>query len=167
MSALVVLLALALLAYAWLGRTQRRRRARLGLADGEIVAADDSALGCPTLRSDRLGLVGRPDHLLRLGRHLVPVEHKPRARHVRPSHVMQVAAQCLLVQETYGIRPPHGVLVLAGGVRHEIPFSVDLERRVIQTMAEMRELLVAGAEPGPNWVAFKCQPCGFAGTCWE
>src|SRR5207302_361498 len=106
-------LGLALLLYLLIGHLERAGRSRLGLDGGVVVAADDSRLEVPTLRSSRLGLVGRPDHLLRSGDALIPVEQKPSARRVQPSHVMQIAAQCLLVEETYGVRPPFGIVVLA------------------------------------------------------
>jgi CRISPR-associated exonuclease Cas4 len=137
------------------------------LMAGGIVAADDSSLGSVTLRSKRLGLVGRPDHLLRCGRHLIPVEQKPQSRHPHPSHVMQIAAQCLLVQEVYGVRPPYGVLVLAGGVQEHVPFSEEVERRLLVTMTRMRALIEVDAEPGARWNSGKCRACGFFATCWE
>jgi CRISPR-associated exonuclease Cas4 len=132
-----------------------------------VVAADDTQLGGVTLRSERHGLVGRPDHLLRVGNMLIPVEQKPGARRLQPSHVMQVAAQCLLVEEVYEMRPPYGLVVLAGGIRAPVAFTPSLERRLLATMAEMRELLREGTEPGPRWVAPKCQACGFRNSCWD
>ncbi|HEY0582890.1 MAG TPA: hypothetical protein VGE94_11960, partial [Chloroflexota bacterium] len=67
-----VLLILAVAIYAWLRRSTGQQRRSLGIdqADGQhaplaIVGADDSRLGMPTLRSERFGLVGRPDQLLR------------------------------------------------------------------------------------------------------
>ena len=80
---------------------------------------------------------------------------------------MQIAAQCLLVEETYGVRPPFGIVVLAGGTRAKVSFTPDLERRLLSTMADMRELVATQAEPGPRWVAPKCQACSFVQTCWE
>jgi CRISPR-associated exonuclease Cas4 len=130
------------------------------------VAADDSDLGLPTLRSDRLGLVGRPDHLVRSGRYLIPIEHKPKARRVMQSHLIQLAAQCLLVQDVYGIRPPYGVLVLADGWER-MEFTPALERQVLTTMQEMREWLRVNADPGPQWVEAKCRRCAFSAECWE
>jgi hypothetical protein len=64
-----------------------------------------------------------PTHLVRVGRTLIPVEQKPSAHRVQLSNVLQVAAQCLLVDEVYGVRPPYGLLVLAGGVREQIQFT--------------------------------------------
>jgi CRISPR-associated exonuclease Cas4 len=116
--ALVLLLTGAVvLLYVCLGRWTRRERSAIGLNKEVVVFADDSALGTPTLRSARYGLVGRPDQLVRVGRMVIPVEHKPKARRMQQSHVLQLAAQCLLVQEVYGVRPSCGLLVLANGAQ--------------------------------------------------
>jgi CRISPR-associated exonuclease Cas4 len=80
---------------------------------------------------------------------------------------MQVAAQCLLVEEVYGVRPPFGIVVLADGIREKVPFTPKLERRLLQTMADMRDLIATETEPGPRWVAPKCRACSFVETCWE
>ena len=167
MAVLVFLLVVGALAYVLLGRLQARRRTRLGLTHAAVVAADDSQLGSPTLRSDRLRLIGRPDHLVRVGRYIIPVEQKPSARRVHDSHVMQLAAQCLLVSEPYGVRPPYGLLVLADGVQHRVPFTARLERRLLHIMDDMHGLLDSGAEPGPRWQGARCRACGFRQTCWE
>ena len=166
-TALAILVALAALAYLALRRLTRSERQGIGLEKGAVIAADDSRLGSPTLRSKRLGLVGRADHLLRSGNVVIPVEQKPGSRRVQPSHVMQVAAQCMLVQEVYGVRPPYGLVVLAGGVQERVQFTPALERHLLETMAAMREMLATDLEPGPRWVAPKCEACGFRQTCWE
>ena len=163
---LLALLAVLTALYLLLGRWSRREGQRLGVDSGGLIAADDAHLGMPTLRSERFGLVGRPDQLLRVGRAVVPIEQKPHARRMQRSHVMQIAAQCLLVQEVYGVRPPYGLLVLAGGVQEEVPFTTELEAQLLDTMARMRGVLVTDDEPGPRWVAPKCRGCGFRTTCW-
>ena len=167
MNVLVLLLAAGVVAYAVLGWLQTGRRAKLGLTNAAVVAADDSEIGVPTLRSDRLGLVGRPDHLVRIDRTIIPVEQKPGARRVHDSHVMQLAAQCMLVTDVYGVRPPYGLLVLANGVQQQVPFTRGLEKRVLETMARMRVVLEAGTQPGPHWMGSRCRACGFFETCWE
>jgi hypothetical protein len=53
MNVLVLLLAAGVVAYAVLGWLQTNRRAKLGLTNAAVVAADDSEIGSPTLRSDR------------------------------------------------------------------------------------------------------------------
>ena len=167
MTPLVLLLIALVLFYVCMARWTRGERTALGLTNEVIVSADDSALGTPTLRSARYGLVGRPDQLVRAGRMLIPVEHKPNARRMQQSHVLQVAAQCLLVHEVYGVRPSYGLLVLANGTQERVEFTPALERRLHNTIAEMRALLRTDAEPGPRWVAAKCRACGFRETCWE
>ncbi len=146
---------------------RRSERADLGLTNEAMVAADDSARPTPTLHSARYRLVGRPDQLVRAGRMLIPVEHKPRARRLQDSHTLQVAAQCLLVQEVYGVRPPYGLLVLAGGIQERVEFTATLEQRLLDTMAEMRAFVRDDCEPGQLWVARKCRACGFRETCWD
>jgi CRISPR-associated exonuclease Cas4 len=166
-STLVLLLIIVLAVYALLRRWSRSERAQVGLSSGRIETTDDSAEQAPTLRSRRHGLVGRPDQLIRVGDALIPVEQKPTARRLHQSHILQVAAQCLLVQEVYRIRPPCGIVVLAGGSRHEVEFSPALELRLLDTMARMRSMLDASAPPEPFWVERKCRACAFQHTCWE
>jgi hypothetical protein len=90
---LALLIALALFAYVALGLLQSRRRKSIGLTGSTVVAADDSHIGSPTLRSERLGLAGRPDHLVRIGGQLIPVEQKPRATRVHDSRALVMAVQ--------------------------------------------------------------------------
>ena len=166
MSMLVLLLFVVLAVYALLGRWSRNECAQVGLSRGTIETTDDSAERAPTLHSRRYGLVGRPDQLIRVGNALIPVEQKPKAQRLHQSHVLQVGGQCLLVQEVYGIRPPYGIVVLAGGFRHQVEFSPALELRLLDTMARMRAMLNATALPEPFWVEGKCRGCAFRHTCW-
>ncbi len=161
----ILLLALLVL-YVGVQEGRLRRKAGLGLS-GEVLAADDSRLGSPTLRSQRLGLVGRPDHLVREGGRVIPVEHKPSARKVHHGHQLQLAALCALVEEAYGVRPPHGVLVISGGRSVEVRYTRELEREMLGVLSEMRRLLREGRAPGPRWDDRRCPPCGYRGICWR
>jgi CRISPR-associated exonuclease Cas4 len=167
MTILVLVLVLMITLYVALGRRTAKQREALGLTHGSIVAADDARIGSPTLRSKRLGLVGRPDHLLRSGGVFIPVEQKPHSTRLQQSHTLQIAAQCLLVQQIYRVRPPYGVVVLAGGRQERVAFTPELEQRLLHTMHEMREFLALGREPGPRWVDHKCRACGYRTTCWK
>ena len=97
MSAELLALVLAGAAYVLLARWTRSRRRALMIAEGAIVSADDSLISAPTLRSERLGVVGRCDHLLRVGDAYVPVEQEPSARRLQQSHILQVRVLCVLV----------------------------------------------------------------------
>jgi CRISPR/Cas system-associated exonuclease Cas4 (RecB family) len=80
---------------------------------------------------------------------------------------MQVAAQCMLVSEVYGVRPPFGLLVLANGRQHRVAFTRELEVRLLGTLDRMNAVLENSQEPGPRWMSGRCQACGFFSTCWE
>jgi CRISPR-associated exonuclease Cas4 len=84
----------------------RKGRQKRGLGEGKTVSLDDV-----TLFSEEFGLVGRPDRLVREGEFVIPEEWKS-AKRVSDSHRLQLACYMLLVEETYGVRPPHGVVVL-------------------------------------------------------
>jgi CRISPR-associated exonuclease Cas4 len=161
---------LGLLAVAALGHHTRRERERLGIGigAGRLIAVDDTPDGGLTLRSDSLGLVGRPDQVVRLrDGALIPVEQKPSARRLHESHMLQVAAQCALIEEVYGRRPPYGVVVLRDGVRAQVRYTAELEARLLETLDEMRDLLADGSEPGARWVEPRCTACGFLKVCWS
>jgi CRISPR-associated exonuclease Cas4 len=96
---------------------------------------------------------------------LITVEHKPSARKLHASQILQVAAQCLLIQEIYKVRPPYGVVVLAGDVQERVAFTPALEQRPVSTMQQMGQLLMSGRKPGPGWVDRKCRACGFRTVC--
>jgi hypothetical protein len=86
MTFVIALVAVAVLLFIALSVWTRRERQNLGLDRGAVVAADDAQVTMPTLYSDRLGLIGRPDHILRCGNYLIPVEQKPNAgRAQRPT----------------------------------------------------------------------------------
>jgi CRISPR-associated exonuclease Cas4 len=111
----------------------RNARASIGLPQqSRVLAGDDCRLGSPTLRSRRLGLIGRPDHIIRSGQLRIPVEQKPLATRLEPGHVYQIAAQCMLIADQYRVRPPYGIVVLAGGRQQRVAFTPELERRLLR-----------------------------------
>jgi hypothetical protein len=56
-----------------------------------------------------------------------------------PDRNRQVGAYCLLVEERYGVRPPYGVVVLAGGKRVEVENTEELQAEVLKVAAKIRE----------------------------
>jgi hypothetical protein len=94
MSILVLLLILAITLYVAVGRRTANEREALGLQHGSIVAADDARIGSPTLRSKRLRLAGRPDHvLLRRGIY----SHRAKAS-LNPTAAVSCASDCRSVR---------------------------------------------------------------------
>lgn len=147
-------LGLLLVVLALRGRTQR------GLGHGETVALDNV-----TLTSERLKLTGRPDRLVRQGGTLIPEEWKSSKR-VNDGHRLQLATYFLLVEEEYGVRPPHGVVVLGDGSRVEVRNTERLRSEVLAIAAEIREhRRNLRAEIPVRQPAAKCRGCGQRGHC--
>jgi len=167
MIALVLLLLLVGAVLLWLAR---RLRARSGLPAGRVVAADVGTwrrLDRP-LFSRRYGLTGRPDYVVADGADLIPVEVKSARAPARPyaSHVLQLAAYCLLVAETSGRRPPYGILRYADRT-FQIPYTRELEEQLLEVLEAMREDLAAGDAPRRHQDPRRCAACGYREVCEE
>lgn len=167
MAALILLLFLVGLALLWLAR---RLRARSGLPAGRVVAADVGPwqrLDRP-LFSRRHGLTGRPDYIVADGADLIPVEVKSARAPARPyaSHILQLAAYCLLVAETSGRRPPYGILRYADRT-FQIPYTRELEEQLLDVLEEMRGDLAAGDAPRRHRDPRRCAACGYRDVCDE
>jgi CRISPR-associated exonuclease Cas4 len=158
-------LGVAALVLWWLASRLQRRT---GLPTAR-VRYDDASSGRPVekaLVSHRYRLTGRPDYLLEVGGRLVPVEVKPtrQAREPYPPDLMQLAAYCLLVEETSGQRPPYGILRYAEQ-SWEIPFDSRLRERLLALLAEMEEAERAADVPRSHEVPAKCQWCSQRAHC--
>ena len=91
-----------------------RLRRSTGMPWTRVRAADTGSwrrLDAP-LRSQRYALVGRPDYVLDTRDGSVPVEVKPGRRAAAPydSDVLQLAAYCLLLEDSEGRAPRYGLL---------------------------------------------------------
>ena len=110
-----------------------RARMMRGLGFGETAALDDV-----TLTSTRYLLTGRPDRIVRHGRFFIPEEWKS-SKKAEPWHVAQLAVYFILIEDHYGVRPPHGFIVLQGGRRERVENTPELRERVLAVAAEIRE----------------------------
>ena len=150
-----------------------RIRARTGLPWAPIIANDASAgrIGRSVdqpLTTRRHGLSGKPDYIIEQGGRQIPVEVKPGRYAAQPydSDLMQLAAYCLLIEETSGHAPPYGILRYAE-VSFRLPDTATVRAELLTILDEMRELLDAeDAERSHNNVR-RCTGCGFAAQCEE
>ncbi|MCS7178194.1 MAG: CRISPR-associated protein Cas4 [Anaerolineae bacterium] len=167
MAALVLLLVLAGLVLLWLAR---RLRVRSGLPDGWLVATDTGA-GRPLNRplfARRYSLTGRPDYIVADGADRIPVEVKSARApaHPYPAHVLQVAAYCLLIAETFQRRPPYGILRYADRT-FRIPYTRELEKQLLSVLEAMRADLTNGDAPRRHQDPRRCAVCGYREMCDE
>lgn len=171
----LVFLALALLVAGGFFRflALGKRRAS-GLPRGRIVygdTADWNRVDVPLL-SRRYGLVGKPDYLVEQevgGQlHVVPVEVKSRSKPPVPyaSHILQLGAYCLLVEDTYKVRPAVGLLHYTDATV-EIPFDDSLRRQVIDAAAEIRRACTAADVARHHQDPARCLHCSYQRACGD
>lgn len=159
----LILLALA----AWL--FARSREERSGLPAGKVIYTDTEAWmeQQEALFSSSLQLVGRPDYLVEASNgDLIPVEVKSSNSPRRPhqSHVFQLAAYCLLVEENYGIRPSHGILQYRDNA-FAIDYTIDLEEDLLDLLADMREDMFEEEVDRDHDDWRRCARCGVMEFC--
>lgn len=159
---ILVVLALALL---WLGSRQRKAA---GLPAGRVLYSDPKVIGSPErpLFDPDSMLTGKPDYLVEENGRIIPVEVKSgwAPPEPRPGHIYQLLAYCLLVEHTYGKRPPYGILRYKNR-SFSIEYTAEGERELRLLLDEMhdagrkRELDRSHEEPG------RCTRCGNRSTC--
>ena len=153
----------------WLGRRQRQSS---GLPAGQVLYRDTGEWEATErpLRSRRYGLVGRPDYLVQTRERgkafVVPVEVKSRPRPPRPyaSHVLQLAAYCLLVEDNFEAAPPYGLLRYTDATLR-IPFTDELRRRVLETADAIRQSRRAPTVRRSHNEPRRCAACGYRSAC--
>src|SRR3984957_16428618 len=120
------------------------------------------------LTSQRYGLGGKPDHLVRLTDGIAPIEVKscraPASGRPYEGHLFQLAAYCLLVEDVFGAPVPHG-LVNFEDRSILVDFAPSLRASLLALLDEIRaakrgeELHSHHDRPG------KCRSCGFRTVC--
>jgi CRISPR-associated exonuclease Cas4 len=170
MNGLPLLLVLALLALAallWVGGN--RRRVQSGLPAGDVIYNDTGAWRANNhvLHAADVRLAGKPDYLVeQADGGVIPVEVKSGPAPTRPwaGQVLQLAAYCLLVESTYGVRPPYGILQYQDRA-FAIEYTAELEDDLLDLLDEMR---ATGAEddvlPDHNQPR-RCARCGVRDAC--
>ena len=137
-----------------------RVRHKRGLGFGQTVALDNV-----TLSSQRLRLVGRPDRIVRQGKHLIPEEWKS-AKRVSEGHRLQLGTYFLLIEAEYGKRPPFGVVVLGDGSRIKVKNTERLRSKVLAIAEKIKgaRRKLTGEIP-VRQPAAKCRACGQHANC--
>jgi len=143
-----------------------------GLPRGRLAYADTHGQNWQVaprpLFSKKYQLVGKPDYLVQTPTGVIPVEVKSGAAPPVPylGHILQLAAYCLLVEETTGQTPPRGLLKYADAL-FEVDFTRDLRAELLRVLAEVRHNRHAAAVPRSHQQPGKCRACAFFDSCDE
>lgn len=169
--AALVLLMVAVLVL-WISGKQRKRT---GLPSGRVIYTDTDRWGRveKPLYDPILGLTGKPDYLVEEKGVMIPVEVKSARAPAIPhdSHVYQLAAYCMLVESTYGARPPYGILRYRDktfSIDYTPTLEAELEDLLDAIRAEEKRNKKKHADDGPDRShnePVRCARCGYRGTC--
>lgn len=159
----ILLLGLAVLV---LGASARLRR-ESGLPTGQVLQSDvgGDAPG-KRLYSARYGLTGTPDYIVQTPKGLVPVEVKPSRTEQEPheSHLLQVLAYCLLLEESEGKRPPYGLLRYSNNTFH-VDYNRETRAYLLAVLAEMREIAQSSEADRNHDAPARCRACAYHSLC--
>jgi len=182
----LVLTAVSLLVVAWSAYALSKSIAsKTGLPEGEVLYSDTGRavgklgpvsvdeLGQKQERplvAERLGLVGKPDYLVRTREGIVPVEAKsarlPADGRPYDSHVMQLAAYCLLVEEVLGTAVPYGIIRYRDS-EVEVDYTTELKEELLDLLDEMREARSYGEVHRNHDEMGRCANCYMRDVCDE
>lgn len=130
----------------------------ISLRGGEFLPGKD-------LYSATLGLSSKPDALIKEDGFVIPVDIKPLSNKVRDRHIVAMMINLLLIEESAGVRPPYGILLLGKDKRRvKIKNSEEKQRWVAALLDEMRS--IAGGVPAiPAPAPYKCRHCDVRDGC--
>lgn len=135
---------------------------------GDLVYVDSEVERPKLFVSSKYNLSGRPDAVVLEGEHHIPVEIKTGRTPRGPlfSHILQVSAYCLLLEEEYGKPPPYGIIRYEDAA-HEIEYNADQKKLVLTKLAEMRASLARGEAHRNHSRPGKCVHCSRRSVCPE
>lgn len=120
------------------------------------------------IRSLRLGIIGVADvvELHGEGRRPVPVEYKRGRPKAHRADEVQLCAQAICLEETFGVPVMEGFLFYGRTKRRTaVAFDAGLRDLTAQVAVEARRLLARGQTPPPAYEPQKCGSCSLSGLC--
>ncbi len=142
-----------------------------GLPQGEVLYEDASGETQERFFSKGLLMAGKPDYLMKdRSGDLIPVEVKssnaPRVGRPYESHLMQLAAYFLLLEDVLQRPVPYGLIRYRNRTL-KVANTDDLRARLIEVIAQMRGLMSRGVARRSHNRAQRCSRCSVAHACDE
>lgn len=143
-------------------RLERRRTLRrYHLEDGE------RSFQVP-LQSDRLGLSGKLDLMIRTEAAVFPIDFKDTLEPVRDNHRVQLCGYALLIEDVLGQPAPTGFIYRVP--REDIvvvPMTEELRVHTWRRLDEIRAMIWAEQMPEPTTVRSRCNECEYRNYCGD
>ena len=109
--------------------------------------------------SEKYGLRGKPDYIIRVGDDYIPVEKKTTDTNApRFPHVIQLTAYCMLVEDKYGKSPPYGIIRYKN-TQFKVPYELRWKEMVLELKKKMEEDLKRGRAHRNHYNVKKCENC--------
>lgn len=161
-------LLLVALGIVLLWQSARVRKAS-GLPGGRVIYTDTRTWGSKLekpLYDPALGLTGKPDYLVEKNGHTIPVEVKSGRAPQAPydSHIYQLASYCLLVEKSFGSRPPYGIIHYEDR-DFAVDYTPELENSLLEILAYMRRDERHQEVDRSHDSGARCARCGFRNVC--
>ncbi|MEF8873487.1 MAG: CRISPR-associated protein Cas4 [Candidatus Thermoplasmatota archaeon] len=143
-------------------------REDLSVDEGEIKYVDALEKESDMLTSEDYRIRGRPDYILEKDGDMIPVEVKTGRVPQGPffSHILQIAAYCLLIEEDLGEKPPYG-LIRYGETEFDIEYDESLKNLLIEKLEMMREDIETEDVHRNHHREGKCANCSRREICPE
>lgn len=141
---------------------------KYGLPEGQIVYIDDLEENTPVMFSDKYDISGRPDFVVLVKGDYIPIEYKSGRIPRGPlfSHIIQLTAYCILVEEKYGKTPPYGIIKY-GKKDFQIEYTDDLKELVLKKVAEIKQAELTGIAHRNHNNPNRCLGCSRREFCDE
>lgn len=147
-----------------IGAVVKGAKKRHKISDGEIRYTD---LNRPAkaLFSKRLMLAGKPDYIVKTKDGTIPVEVKStNADAPYKNHILQLAAYCFLVEDSFNTDVPYGILVYDNR-KFKVLFDNGLRNELLKVLEDMRGKINTGDVGRNHNSRNKCVSCSFGNVC--
>ncbi len=119
----------------------KKLKKKYRIQGGEIIYSDLNIPAKP-LFSKRYRISGKPDYIVKKKGHYIPIEVKTSiCSEPQKNHLLQLAAYCQLLEDTYDCFVPYGILVYDNTLQYKIPFDPKLRFELETTIKKMRNML--------------------------
>ncbi len=145
-----------------------KERKSIQLPEGQIIYTDLDDGTSEIMESTLYGIRGRPDHILLKDGHYIPVELKTGRTPRGPlfSHIVQLGAYCLILEDITRKSPPYGILKYPER-SFEIEFTEELKEIVLKKRDELLRDLEKGEAHRNHHRVGKCRACSRRRICPE
>lgn len=113
----------------------KKLKSSIGFKPQKVVYQDTGE--APVLFSQKYSLCGKPDYIVKEKGFLIPVEVKSTDK-LYDTHIAQLLAYCLLVEENFAKAPPYGLLKLRGR-EEKISYDRKAKEEIFKIITQIRK----------------------------